>query len=300
MAPLRRYNSPQLSAAHETVFSLNICNTMGNLKYLCDTVCKNRIFEFAISLIIIINSVLIGVETYGTHAGISVVQTVILGIFTLEILIRYIAADSNKSFFSSGWNWFDLSLVLIGYIPESLFANASMVMAIRVLRVFRVLRLLRFCNEIKLIVTVFVKSLSALFYNVAFFSIFLYLFAIVGVALFKLPNPEELAPAERTKYELFVAEAPHAPTNSPEPFGTLHESMFTLFRVMTGDDWTDVRYNLLTASKYGLVKAVPTVITIYHVLWFTISAFLLLNLVVGAILNNYQMVMEAQKRKSEE
>ena len=273
---------------------------MAKIKQICDTVCKNRIFEFAISLIIIVNSVLIGVETYGTHAGISVVQTVILGIFTFEILIRYIAADSNKSFFSGGWNWFDLILVLIGYIPESLFANASMVMAIRVLRVFRVLRLLRFCNEIKLIVTVFVKSLSALFYNVAFFSIFLYLFAIVGVALFKLPNPEELAPTERAKYELFVAEAPHAPTNSPEPFGTLHESMFTLFRVMTGDDWTDVRYNLLTASKYGLVKAAPTVITIYHVLWFTISAFLLLNLVVGAILNNYQLVMEAQKRKSED
>ena len=272
---------------------------MATIKQLCDTVCKNRIFEFAISLIIIVNSILIGIETYGTHASVSLVQTVILGIFTFEILIRYIAADSNKSFFSSGWNWFDLSLVIIGYIPESLFANASMVMAIRVLRVFRVLRLLRFCNEIKLIVTVFVKSLSALFYNVAFFSIFLYLFAIIGVALFKLPNKADLPPAEQAKYELFIAEAPHAPTNSPEPFGTLHESMFTLFRVMTGDDWTDVRYNLLTASKHGLVKASPTVITIYHVLWFTISAFLLLNLVVGAILNNYQVVMDEQKRKRE-
>lgn len=271
---------------------------MTAIKQVCDTVCKNRIFEFAISLIIIANSVLIGVETYGGNSGISVVQTVILGIFTLEILIRYIAAESNKSFFTSGWNWFDLSLVLVGYIPETLFANASMVMAVRVLRVFRVLRLLRFCNEIKLIVTVFVKSLSALFYNVAFFGIFLYLFAIVGVALFRLPNPDELAPAERVKYEQFMAEAPHAPTNSPDPFGSLHESMFTLFRVMTGDDWTDVRYNLMTASDYGMVKASQSVITVYHVLWFIISAFMLLNLVVGAILNNYQIVMDAQRNRT--
>jgi voltage-gated sodium channel len=138
-----------------------------------------------------------------------------------------------------------------------------------------------------------------LFYNVAFFSIFLYLFAIVGVAMFKLPDPEKLSPAERTKYELYIAEAPHAPNNSPEPFGTLHESMFTLFRVMTGDDWTDVRYNLLSARECGLLKVPPAAITLYHVCWFVISAFLLLNLVVGAILNNYQIVMEEQRKRRE-
>ena len=48
-----------------------------------------------------------------------------------------------------------------------------------------------------------------------------------------------------------------------------------------------------------MVKASPSVITTYHVTWFIISAFLLLNLVVGAILNNYQVVMDAQKKEQE-
>jgi voltage-gated sodium channel len=45
----------------------------------------------------------------------------------------------------------------------------------------------------------------------------------------------------------------------------------------------------------------PTFVTAFHVLWFILSAFLLLNLVVGAIVNNYQLAIEeADKGKEEE
>ena len=100
---------------------------------------------------------------------------------------------------------------------------------------------------------------------------------------------------QRVNYEKLQEIAPNAPSNSPDPFGTLDEAFFTLFRELTGEDWTDVRYNLVTASQLGLIKVSPTVITTCHVLWFILSAFLLLNLVVGAIVNNYQVVMEESK-----
>ena len=168
-------------------------------------------------------------------------------------------------------------------------------MALRVLRVFRVLRLLRTADELKLIITVLIKSLGTLFYNGIFFAIFIYLFALVGVSLFRLPDPATLDPGGRARYEKFVEMAPNAPANSPDPFGTLDEACFTLFREITGEDWTDIRYNLLTASKLGIVKVRPAVITCFHVTWFVLSAFLLLNLVVGAVVNNYQAVMEASR-----
>ena len=272
---------------------------MNSVQSFCQKITTNRIFELSIVLVILINSLLIGVETYHSSPTITLVQTLILGIFTIEILMRYIAAESNKSFFTGGWNIFDLSLVLIGYIPEALVANASMAMAFRVLRVFRVLRLLRTCREIKLIISVLAKSLSALFYNLAFYSIFLYLFAIIGVSLFKLPQPDTLQGDDRARYELYIETAPHAPGNAADPYGSLDESMFTLFRVMTGDDWSDVRYNLITASELKVIQVAPSIITFYHVIWFIISAFLLLNLVVGAILNNYQEVMNSIKKEEE-
>lgn len=269
------------------------------MKEICKKWSSNQWVEWIISGVILVNSVFIGVETYTTNETIRIIQSVVLGVFTLEIIIRAIAADSVRSFFRSGWNVFDLSLVLIGYIPESLAANASMAMALRVLRIFRVLRLLRACREVKLMVSVLVKSMRTLFSNLLFFTIFMYLFALVGVSMFKLPQAESMDGAERQRYEQYVEVAPHAPGNSPDPFGTLHEAAFTLFRVMTGDDWTDVRYNLITASEFGLIKVSPGLITAYHVSWFVISAFLLLNLLVGAVVNNYQIAMEELRKTRE-
>lgn len=270
------------------------------MKALAKKLTEARWFEWFITAIIIINSVLIGVETYTENATIALIQNIILGIFTFEIIARFIASDSIKEFFKGGWNIFDLVLVLIGYIPASLFANASMLMAFRVLRVFRVLRLLRAAKEIKVMISVLVRSMSALFYNVVLFFIFVYLFALVGVSMFKLPDPETLPEAKKAQYELLMQEAPHAPVCSPDPYGSVHEAMFTLFRALTGEDWTDLRYNLVQASEYEIVSVSPTVVTTFHVLWFVLSAFLLLNLVVGAIVNNYQLAMDEATAKKED
>ena len=120
-------------------------------------ICKSRRFELVITAIIIVNSALIGLETYVSHPAISLVQDVILVVFTIEIIMRMIAAKSIRDFFRSGWNVFDLFLVLITYVPESLVPNSSAMLIIRLLRVFRVLRLLRASTEIKLIVTVLLR-----------------------------------------------------------------------------------------------------------------------------------------------
>ena len=270
------------------------------MKDLAKKLTEARWFEWFITAIIIVNSILIGVETYTDNAVVALVQKVILGIFTFEIIARFIASDSIKEFFKGGWNIFDLVLVLIGYIPTSLVANASMLMAFRVLRVFRVLRLLRAAKEIKVMISVLVRSMSALFYNIVLFFIFVYLFALVGVSMFKLPNPETLSAEDKVKYEQLMEIAPNAPTNSPDPYGCVDEAMFTLFRALTGEDWTDLRYNLTTAAELGVVKVSPTVVTTFHVLWFVLSAFLLLNLVVGAIVNNYQLAMDEAALKEKE
>lgn len=259
---------------------------------------ENKFFELFIVAVIIANSILIGVETYKITPSILLVQNIFLAIFTFEIVARAIAARSFREFFSSGWNLFDLALVLISYIPDSLFENTSTIMVLRVLRVFRVLRLLRTSGEIKLIISVLVKSFSALFYNGLFFFIFIYLFAIIGVSLFRLPNPANIEGEKLAAYELLMEEAPPTPTISPDPYGTLSEAMFTLFRALTGEDWTDLRYNLVRANELGVISVSPIVITAFHVVWFILAAFLLLNLVVGAIVNNYQIIMEQSRVKN--
>ena len=273
---------------------------MSKIKKIASLIAYNKGFELFITGIIILNSVLIGVETYTDNLTVKMIQQGILYIFTFEILMRFIAAKSIKEFFCDGWNVFDLTLVLIGYIPETLFASASMMTALRVLRVFRILRLLRASKEIKLIVTVLAKSMTSMFYNLILFLIFVYLYAIAGVSMFRLPDPSTLEGEQLANYEKLMEVAPNAPSNSPDPFGDLGEAIFTLFRELTGEDWTDLRYNHITASEYGLIHVNSAVITTYHVSWFCLAAFLLLNLVTGAVINNYQIAIDEEDEKKKD
>lgn len=142
------------------------------------------------------------------------------------------------------------------------------------MRVFRILRLVKTLPELKVIVSVLLKSLKSLGYTFILLFIFMYMYAIMGVILFR-GGP-------------VAANGPTVGPTSPDPYGTIAESFFTLFRVMTGEDWTDLRYNMLGGQVVG---ATDWLITAYHVSWLGLSAFLLINLVVGAVVNNYDQVM---------
>lgn len=262
------------------------------VKNICNVLVSNKVFELAVVAIIIVNSILIGVETVISNEIISLTQLIILGFFTFEIIVRFIAADSIKKFFSDGWNWFDLVLVMIGHIPPTIVSNAASIMALRIVRVFRVLRLLRVSKEIKLIISVLLRSLVTMFYNVILFVIFIYLFAIIGVGLFRLPNPDKASEEVKKSYEFYCETAANVPQCVPDPFVNVGEAMFTLFRELTGDAWADVRYNSMLAYDLGLIKVSPIVINIFHIVWVVLSAFLLLNVVTGAIINNYQEVLD--------
>ena len=37
--------------------------------------------------------------------------------------------------------------------------------------------------------------------------------------------------------------------NAGDPFGNVLEAMFSMFRVLTGEDWTDLRYDLLVGQS---------------------------------------------------
>jgi voltage-gated sodium channel len=256
---------------------------------------RSKAFELFIIGVIMVNCALIGVETYGSDPVIHAIQTTALWIFLFEIIVRWVARENARSFFTDSWNVFDVFIVAISFIPESWFASAAMITTLRVLRVFRVLRLLRTANEVKLIISVLFRSFSALSYNALFFLIFMYLFAIIGITLFQLPDPATASPETLAQLEVYKAEV-----SGLNPYGDLGETSFTLFRVLTGDAWTDLRYHLIKASKMGLIEASPLAVTIYHVLWFILSVFLLLNLLVGAIINNYQIIMDEHAQAESE
>lgn len=260
----------------------------------------NRRFEYLAMLVILANSVVIGIETYTTSELIYTLNYAFLVAFTLELGLRFVACYSVSEFFANRWNVFDLIIVGAGYIPTSWFGDHGVVIELlRIIRVFRVLRLLRTMEELRLIVTVLLRSLKTLTYNLVVMGVFLYVFAVIGIYLFRLPNMAMASPEQLEALEQLRQIAPWPTEMQEEPYANLSEAIFTLVRCMSGDAWSDVRYHLCAASRLGLLDVPEIVITGYHIVWYILAAFLLINVIIGAVISNFESAMR-EKRKQQE
>lgn len=230
---------------------------------------ESTAFSNFVVTVIMVNAVLIGLSTYLTDAtalrAIAMIETVCVFIYLVELALRFIARDSTSGFLRDSWNIFDLVIVFAALIP----ASNGIGPVLRILRVFRVLRLVKTIPELRLIVTVLLRSVASMKHVALLAAILFYVYAVVGVKLFGGDG------------------YPMQPY-----FASIHEACFTLFRILTGDDWTQMRYELAQAGHpLGAFTAC-------QVSWIVVATFLLVNLIVGAVINNYQKVQEIEERRS--
>jgi voltage-gated sodium channel len=230
---------------------------------------ESTTFNALVIAVILMNAALIGASTYLTGepwAGrIALAEWACVALFVLEIGLRFAASKSPLAYFKDGWNVFDLVLVLSAFIP----ASGMLLPLLRILRVFRVLRLIKAVPELRLIVTVLTRSVASMKHIGLLAGLLFYTYAVIGVKLFG-----------------------HATSPLRSEYATIHEALFTLFRVLTGDAWAELRYKALEGES-GLAVSV----TAYHVTWIILSTFILINLIVGAIVNNYQEVQNIEKSR---
>ena len=241
----------------------------------------NPNFDFAILGLIVLNCVVIGVELDNKSPTTEMFQHIFLLLFSIELILRWLGRVSTKAYFRDTWNFLDIIVVGLGIFafanPMAVSVNMSVVRIVRTFRVFRSLHLL---PELRLMTAVLLISLRSLMSSGLLFLITMYVYAVIGVTLFRHPD---YASSPNLKLN---------PTN-PDPYGDLGEAFFTLFRILTGEDWTDVRYNLLNQPHVDNFT-----VTFFHVTWMILAAYLLVNLVVGAILNNYDQILS--ERRTEE
>ena len=108
--------------------------------------------------------------------------------------------------------------------------GGDFVVVLRLPRLLRVLKLGRALPQLQVIVSALIKGLSSIGYIAMLLFLIYYLYAIVGMFLFCTPGA----------------------CNDPWHFGSLHITMFTLFRCSTLEDWTDVMYiNMYGCDVYG-------------------------------------------------
>lgn len=228
------------------------------------TLVENSVFENFILGVILFNSILMGLQTSESVVAaigpaLALLDYICLAIFIVEIILKFFAYGFK--FFTSGWNIFDLIIVIM-----SLFSGFAFLRVFRTFRVFRAFRSLKALKSLKgmrslrmvsglrnlrIIVEAIGKSIPGIFWSAVLLLLVYYMFALMGTTLF---GP-----------------------SFPEWFGTMGKSMYTLFQVMTLESWSmGISRPVMEVFEWAWLYFVPFVL---------IASFLIMNVVVGIVVN---------------
>ena len=219
---------------------------------------ESRRFELAITVLILLNAITLGLETSPTimaaYGGLLlVIDRVILTVFVLELAARIVIY--RGSFFRDPWRIFDLVVVGIALLP----ATGSL-SVLRALRILRVLRLISIVPSLKRVVTGFISALPGMASIVLLLGLVFYVFAVMATKLYGAAFPEL--------------------------FGDIGESLFTLFQVMTLEGWSD-----------GVVRPVMEIYPLawlFFIPFIVATSFTVLNLFIGVIVSAMEEEHEAE------
>ncbi|MFD3555599.1 ion transporter [Streptomyces goshikiensis] len=228
----------------------------------CRGVCEAPAFSVAVISVILLNAVLLGVETY---SGLSVEYAVPLhsaerfcvAAFTVEMLIRLGAhADRMKAFFRDPWNVFDLLVVSSAFIPF-LRENATL---LRLLRLARVLRTAQFMPQLRVLLVAVGRSLPGTVSFLFVGALILYVYAMVG----------------------WICFAGHDPAH----YGSLGRAGLTLFLLMTLEGLGDAVHAGLAVSPFSIL---------YYASYVLLASFVLVNVLIGVVLNALEEAREMEE-----
>ncbi len=264
---------------------------------ICKSIVENKIFNGFIISVIVIASILVGVETNkefveANQSIFDLINHLILFIFVIEMVIKILAKGNQPwQYFYSGWNLLDFFIVMNGLIDPLLNINASFVPVLRLFRLFRLFRLLRVLRvlrlvtafaELQFLVATLLRSVTAIGYVGIFLILIFYIYGTAGVLMFGL--------------------------NDPLHFGDLPTAILTLFGVITTEGWVDLLYlNIYGCLQYpygyeDAFKAMcanpspePAMAIFYFVSFIAIGTMIVLNLFIGVIMNSMEDVKKQRE-----
>ncbi len=224
---------------------------------------RPRVQNF-IMLLIVVNAVILGLETspaamaaYGDF--LLAADQVILGVFVVEILLRVFA--HRLSFFRDPWSIFDFIVVAIALVPAS-----GPFAVLRALRVLRVLRILTMVPSMRRVVGALLSSIPGLGSIALVLLLIYYVFAVIATKLFGAAFPQW--------------------------FGSIGESLYSLFQIMTLESWS-----------MGIVRPVMEVhpnAWIFFVIFILIATFTMLNLFIAIIVNAMHSFSEQENAETQQ
>lgn len=230
----------------------------------CARLAESRRFDLAIFAVIVANAVVLGLGTYDgvereLGGMLGVLDTVFLSVFVLELAVRLVAYGRRpQDFFRGGWNVFDFVVITAAFLP-GLRENATLLRLVRLARIVRVVRLL---PDLRVLMVAVGRSLPGVASLAVMAVLVLYVYGMVGWVIFDDHNPEA--------------------------YGTLGDAMLTLFVLLSLEGLPDMVADGLELSGWT---------TIYYISFVLVAALLLLNILIGVVINSMEEARDIEARR---
>jgi voltage-gated sodium channel len=217
--------------------------------------------QHGIIALILINAALLGLETWpvamAAAGGLIVaLDMAILAVFVVEIALRLFV--HRWAFWRDPWSVFDFLVVAVALVPAT-----GQLAVLRALRVLRVLRLLSTVPSMRRVVGALLAAIPGLGSIATVLLVIYYVFAVIATKLFAAAYPEW--------------------------FGSLGDSPFTLFQIMTLESWSmGIARPVMEQFPYAWAFFVPFILVV---------TFTMLNLFVAVIVSAMQSFNEKEEQQ---
>lgn len=171
-------------------------------RWWCVRITSHRYFDYVIGVLILINSLLVGIEVElsvkkppQVLEWMQPVDTAFIVVYCIEIFMR-LFGNGWRVCFADGWFLLDFVLVVVGVISAfvleltevgggdlGLLESVLVIRAMRLLRLIRALRMLKYFRTVWRLVYGLLTSHNAMFSTLALIVLTLYIFACLGVEL---------------------------------------------------------------------------------------------------------------------
>jgi voltage-gated sodium channel len=233
---------------------------------LCRRIVASRWFDPLMLVVIFVNAIALGLETYDSVARsigdeLHTANDVILGVFVVELLIRFGASGFDpRRFFRSGWNVFDFIVIAASFAP-GLRENATLLRLVRLARIVRAVRLL---PDLRVLTVAVARSIPGVASLAVISLLLVYVYGMVGWVIF------------------------HA--HDPANFRNIGQSMVTMFILLTLE-------NLPTYIEKGQQLSDWTLL--FYVSYVLVASFLVFNLFIGIVINSMEEARAIELHRAE-
>jgi voltage-gated sodium channel len=239
----------------------------GSIAQSADRFVNSDAFSYFIAAVILANAVVLGLETYDSidedHGRtLDVLNAVFLGIFGVELVLRFVSYGRRpQDFFRSGWNVFDFVVVGAAFVP-GLSKNSTL---LRLARLGRVVRIVRLLPDVRVLLLAMTRSIPPLLSLAVVTILVLYVYGMIGWLLFG--------------------------DEDPEAWGDIGQAMLTMFVLLTLENFPD---------KLERGMDIHPQSWIFFVSFALFAAFILLNVLIGVVLNSMEEAREIEIERERE